>query len=93
MLAGWEILINFVARNQKENDYDWNHCKAQFRVRLQDRYALRADTLGCYPTYIVEGRRAFGGDSRNGHHRRSRLFTPGGALRPDYGLSGYYIII
>ena len=46
-----------------ENDQDRNQSKAQFRVCPQDRCELRADTLGCYPTYIVEGRRTIGGDS------------------------------
>ena len=43
--------------------HDRNHCKAFFRVWPNDRYVLRADTVDCYPTRFVGGRRAFGGGS------------------------------
>jgi len=43
--------------------HDRNYRKAQFRVRPQDRYQLRADTFGCYPTHNEVGWQPLGGDS------------------------------
>ena len=57
------FFIYLCTRNQLNIYHDRNHCKAQFRVCPQDRYMLRADTFGGYPTDIVGGGRAFGGGS------------------------------
>ena len=43
--------------------HDRNQCKVLFRVKPKDRCELRADTFASYPTRLVGGWRAFGGDS------------------------------
>lgn len=58
-----EILYLCSRISHKVIQYDRNLCKAQFRVSSQDRFELRADTFGCYPTRKGVDRQSLGGDS------------------------------
>ena len=64
LIAGWGIFYTFATEFLiKGIQHDRNLCKAQFRVSSQDRYELRADTFGCYPTCKGVDRQPLGEDS------------------------------